>query len=232
MIKEGTVLFDLSSMGELVKGRFLKRENRFIGIVDVDGGIYNCHIADTGRLKEILTENREVLLSKNPDHLKTDFKLLACKMEHWALINTSIHSKIARSAIQKGVLGFIPADVKSEIKVGNSRLDFLVDDMFIELKGSNLLIENRCVFPDAPTKRGVKHIKELIAIAEKGGKAGILIMALRDCNCFRPHLEMDRDFAFFFKTAIEKGVKFFSFKVRVEETTVIYIGNLNLCEGK
>ncbi len=229
MIKQGEVLFDLSQMGEIYKGKFKERKNRFIGIVEVEGREFVCHIADTGRLKEVLTEGRDVLLSKNPPELKTDFKLLACKMEQWALINTSVHSRIAKVAIEKGVLGFIPEYIKSEVKIGNSRLDFIVDDLYLELKGSNLLINAKCVFPDAPTVRGLKHLKELTSIKKSGKKAGILIMGLRDCLCFKTNEKLDPDFSKAFREAIESGVKFFGFKVKVENSKVIYNGLLPIC---
>ena len=228
-MKPGEVLFNLSDLGEIYRGRFVERKNRFIGIVEVEGKEFVCHIADTGRLKEILIKGREVILSKNPPSLKTDFKLLACKMEQWALINTSVHSKIAEKAIKRGVLGFVPENVKREVKVGNSRLDFLVDNIYLELKGSNLLIDNHCVFPDAPTSRGLKHLNELISLVENGKKAGILIMALRDCNYFRTNEKLDPEFSSAFKKALSKGVRFFGFRVKVSgDYKVVYNGELFL----
>ncbi len=228
MLKIGDKLLNLSFLGKLVKGRFKERLNRFVGVVQVNGKEYLCHIADTGRLKEILTEGREVILAENPPQLKTDFKLVACKMEHWALINTAIHSKIAEQAIKKGVLGFVPKTIKREVKAGNSRLDFLIDDMYAELKGSNLLIDDKCVFPDAPTARGLKHLKELIALRESGKRSALIIMALRDCKYFFPNEKLDPAFSKEFQRAIEKGVGFYGFKVKIEDNFAVYGGNLKL----
>ena len=228
MLKEGDRLLNLSFIGKLVEGRFKERLNRFVGRVEVDKKEYSCHIADTGRLKEILTEGRPVLLAKNPPGLKTDFKLVACKMEHWALINTSVHSKIAEQAIRKGVLGFVPRTIKREIKVGKSRLDFLIDDIYAELKGSNLLMGKSCVFPDAPTVRGLKHLNELIELKESGKKAALIIMALRDCEYFLPNLKLDPAFSEAFTQAIKKGVLFFGFKVKIDGYYAVYNGELKL----
>ncbi len=224
-------LFDLNSMGEIVKGTFISRPNRFIGRVSVNGEEKICHIADTGRLKEILTKGREVLLSKNRPELKTDYKLLGCKMEHMVLINTSIHSKITLNAIKKGLFGYIPKSIESEVKVGNSRLDFLIDKkLFIELKGSNLLDRNTCKFPDAPTVRGTKHIEELIKLKKSGYSAKILIISMRKCSYFLPHKERDINFANAFYKALKLGVEFQGFKVKIDETsnTVVYNGELSL----
>jgi sugar fermentation stimulation protein A len=230
-LQQGEVLFDLNSMGEIVKGNFVSRPNRFIGKVTVQGEEKICHIADTGRLKEILTSGREVLLSKNRPSLKTDYKLLGCKMEHMVLINTSVHSKITLTAMKKGLLGYVPKSIATEIKVENSRLDFLIDKhMYVELKGSNLLIENTCKFPDAPTMRGTKHIEKLIKLKKSGFDAKILIISMRKCSYFSPYRERDENFANAFYKALKLGVEFQGFKVKINEqnNTVVFNGELKL----
>ncbi len=228
-------LFDLKGLGELKEAVFLKRPNRFVGVCLVDGEEKTCHIADPGRLKEILTKRRKVLVLKNRPGLKLDYKMVAAKMEDgWILLNTSFHSKIALNAIKSGVLGFIPEKIKSEVKFGNSRLDFLLDNrIFVELKGSNLLIGNRCVFPDAPTKRGARHIKELIEAKEKGFDSVILVMGLRDCSCFSVNGELDPDFQSIFEEGLKKGVRFVGFKIKIDKDfNILLNGEMNLCDGK
>ncbi len=200
-------LFDLNQLGELAYGEFVSRPNRFVGEILVDGKSATCHIADTGRLKEILTTGRRILVAKNPPHLKTDYRLIACEMDEWVLINTAIHTHVARAAIRKGVLGFIPEALKPEVKVGNSRLDFLVDNhLFVELKGTNLVLDSQCRFPDAPTTRGRRHLEELIQLKKNGKDAMILILSLRNCPCFVPNRDMDPVFADTFQKAMQSGV--------------------------
>ena len=215
-----TVLFDINKLGTTVKGKFIRRINRFVGEVLIGNSTYSCHIADTGRLKELLTYGREALLLKNPENLKTDYKLVAVKVnESYILLNTSYHSKIAEEAIKKGILDFIPKSVQKEVKFNNSRLDFLVNEnTYIELKGSNLLIGERCLFPDAPTTRGRRHLEELISARGKGFNAIILIMALRDCNCFYPNKITDPDFFNTFFNAIKSGVKPIIFRVKINKS--------------
>jgi len=121
------VLFDLKTLGKLEKAKFLNRPNRFKAVIEKDGKIYTCHVADPGRLKEIFIPEREVIVIKNKPHLKTDYKLVAINVENeWVLLNTSLHSKIAEKAISYGVLGFKPSFIKKEVPFGNSRIDFLV----------------------------------------------------------------------------------------------------------
>ncbi|MDK2790778.1 MAG: sugar fermentation stimulation protein [Methanothermococcus sp.] len=228
-------LLDLNKLGKIEKARFISRLNRFVGICEINGKRSSLHIADTGRLKEILVEGREILVLKNREGLKTDYKLLAVKMENWILINTSLHSKIAKKVIEYGILGFKPKKVKAEVKFGNSRLDFLVDDkIYVEVKGSNLMVNlnnlNKCLFPDAPTERGRKHIRELMKAKEQGYGSVILIMGLRDCDCFSPNFEMDKEFGEIFIEALKKGVEYVGFKIKIDENfKVVLNGKMELC---
>ncbi len=227
-----SILFDLNKLGKLQKAFFLNRKNRFVGEIEIDGKIHSVHIADTGRLREILTEGREILVVKNRDGLKTDYKLISANMDNeWVLVNTSLHSKIGYVAIKKGVLGYIPTNIKREVKFGDSRLDYLVDgNTFIELKASNLLIGNRCIFPDAPTERGVKHLSELYTATKMGYKAIILIMGLRNCECFSPNKILDRKFSDKFTEVLNKGVEFIGFKIKInEEKKIVLNGSMKLC---
>ncbi|WP_457639223.1 DNA/RNA nuclease SfsA [Persephonella sp.] len=214
-----SVLFDLKKLGKIEKATFIERPNRFVGICKVNGKAHRCHIADSGRLKEILTEGRKLLVVKNRKGMKTDYRVIGALMEDgWILLNTSLHSKIGEQAIKKGVLGFIPEKVKKEVKFGNSRIDYLINDrVFVELKGSNLLDKDRCLFPDAPTERGRKHLEELVKAVKEGYDAYILIMVLRNCRCFDTNKGLDPAFAQAFKEALEKGVKFAGFRVKIDE---------------
>ncbi len=225
------ILFDLKSLGHLTTGSLIERENRFLATAIVHGQIQKVHIADTGRLEEILTPQRELLLLENRPGLKTDYTLVAAKMEEgWVLINTKLHSTIAKKAIEAGLLGFRPKKVQTEVRFGKSRIDFMADNMLIELKGCSLVENNICLFPNAPTTRGARHIEELMAAKEQGFEAAILIMAVRPCACFRAHPTRDEAFRTIFQKALQKGVRFFGFFIQIDTNfTIRYAGNLQLC---
>jgi sugar fermentation stimulation protein A len=227
-------LFDLNQLGEMSFAEFVSRPNRFVGEILQNGKKATCHISDTGRLKEILITGRRILVAKNPAHLKTDYRLIACELDEWVLINTSIHTYIARSAIRMGILGFVPETLQPEVKAGKSRLDFLVDNhLYIELKGTNLVVDSQCRFPDAPTTRGLRHVEELIQIKKKGKDAMILILGLRNCPCFIPNRHMDPDFSHLFQVALKSGVRYRGFRVKLDIRSgcVLFNGDLPLCQG-
>lgn len=226
-------LFDMKQLGPMIPAVFHNRPNRFIGMISVNRIIKRCHVADTGRLEEILTENRQILVVKNREELKTDYTLVAAKMEDgWILVNTALHSKIVRLALEKGILGFVPTTIQSEVSFGNSRLDFLVDDnIFIEVKASNLLKENACLFPDAPTTRGKRHLEELIQAKKRGYQSIILLLGLRDCSCFSPNRIIDKKFSSTFEKALAAGVGYVGFKIRFNpsDNYLYYDSEMPLC---
>ncbi|ADV46300.1 DNA/RNA nuclease SfsA [Nitratifractor salsuginis] len=228
----GTPLYDLSTLGPLTTGIFLDRPNRFVAEAETEEGVRRVHVADTGRLEEILTPGRPLLLRRNPPGMRTSYTLIAAKMqEGWVLINTRLHRPIARRAIELGVLGFLPSTIREEVSFGESRLDYRADDTFVELKGCSLVQEGLCLFPNTPTTRGTRHIRELIAAVGRGYKASLLIMGLRPCRCFAPHPERDPEFRKAFYEALDAGVGFRGFHVGInEELRVIYDGDLKLCK--
>ncbi|RMA93278.1 DNA/RNA nuclease SfsA [Hydrogenothermus marinus] len=227
------ILLDLNKLGNIEQATFLERPNRFKSICEKDGKTITCHVADPGRLKEIFIKGRKVFIIKNKPGLKTDYKIIAVEVENEiVLLNTSLHSKIGEEAIKKGVLGFKVKDLKREVKYGKSRIDYLVNkDTFVELKGSNLLIDNKCLFPDAPTERGSRHLEELIKAVKEGYKGIILFMMLRNCKCFLPYKDMDKKFYQSFKKALNNGVEFKGFKIKVEKDfKVKLVENINICK--
>lgn len=217
----------------LKKAVFLERPNRFIAKIKINGEVKTAHIADTGRLKEIFILGREVLVTDNKPENKLDYKLYGVNLgDEWVLINTSIHSKISQKLIENGALGFAPKAVKPEVKYKDSRLDFLVDaKLYLEVKSSNLLLENENRFPDAPSTRAVKHLNELMELKKEGFDAGVLILAFRDGKCFRPNRATDPLFADTFEKAIQSGIEFFGIKVRfnADEGTITYKEHIEIC---
>ena len=227
-------LLDLNEIGPLFPALFHERKNRFLASILINGHKATCHVADTGRLREILTANRKIYVVKNREGLKTDYSLVLAKMDDgWILVNTSLHSRIVRTVIEKGVLGFVPTSIQPEVTYGQSRLDFLIDNtIFIEVKASNLLTNNVCLFPDAPTKRGTRHLNELIKARKSGYRSIILILCLRDCTCFSPNLYLDPAFSDSFKIACDARVEYRGIKIRFnkDDTCIYYSEDIPLCK--
>jgi sugar fermentation stimulation protein A len=226
------VLVDLQEvLGPFTPGTFVRRLNRFVVEVEVDGQLKRAHLSDTGRLKELLLPSSPVLLAPNPKG-KLNYKFVAVKSgSEWVLLNTSVHSLIASRLFESGALGFKPQKVEREVKFGESRIDFLLDEkLFLEVKGCNLVVNRRCLFPDAPTARGAKHLKELLKAVESGKRAALLFLCFRECSCFSPNSSTDPNFSALFYSCLNSGITVFAARLKFTPSgKVIFKGKLKLC---
>lgn len=195
----------------IVKGKFINRPNRFIANVLIDNQIEVCHVKNTGRCKELLVKGNTVYLQKSDNiNRKTKYDLIAVQKGD-RLIN--MDSQVVNNV----VLEYLPnlfekiIKVKPEYKYGNSRFDIYVetetDKIFVEVKGVTLENDGVVSFPDAPTERGVKHLKELQKAVTEGFKAYVLfVIQMSDVKYFKPNDITHPEFAMELKKAKENGV--------------------------
>jgi sugar fermentation stimulation protein A len=199
---------------KVVEGRFISRPNRFIAKVNIDGKEHTVHVKNTGRCKELLTDNAVVFLeeSDNPNR-KTLYDLIAVYKGD-TLINMDSQSpnKAVGEWLKSG--GFLPNPtiVKPESVYGNSRLDFYLENenekAFVEVKGVTLEDNGVARFPDAPTERGRKHLGELIKAKNDGYKTAVVfVIQMKGCKYFEPNSTTDLPFAKELKRAKECGVE-------------------------
>lgn len=209
-----------------VRGQFVKRVNRFIAEVMVEGELERVHVKNTGRLRELLLQGAEVTLepSRNPSR-KTKYSLVAVKTdEGWVNIDSQAPNAVALEALQAGSIRELglPTLVKREVTFGQSRFDLYYEREekkgFIEVKGVTLSVEGMAKFPDAPTTRGTKHILELAEAVQAGFEAAVLFVVQRvDCYGFTPNREMDPAFAAALVEASEQGVQVLAYEATVRE---------------
>lgn len=154
----------------IYEGIFLERPNRFIANVLIDGKKEKVHVKNTGRCKEILIKGTKVYLEKsNNPNRKTKYSLIsAYKGNQLINIDSQVPNKVVFDAVQSNKIeGLNNIKVlKREVTFGNSRFDLYFEKDnekgFIEVKGVTLEDNGLSLFPDAPTERGTKHIKEMI----------------------------------------------------------------------
>lgn len=184
----------------------------------VEGRTETVHVKNTGRCKELLVPNAKVYLyvSDNPNR-KTKYDLIAVeKVTDRGIILVNMDSQVPNDVVaewlKKNELFSENAVIKREVKFGNSRFDFYVEDgerkAFIEVKGVTLENDGVVSFPDAPTERGVKHINELVSCLEQGFEAYIIfVVQMKGVEVFEPNAEHHKEFADTLNYAREKGVK-------------------------
>jgi sugar fermentation stimulation protein A len=220
------------------KGIFLKRINRFLGEVIINGERELAHIHDPGRLEELLYKNNRVLLKKyNKEGRKTQWEIIsAYYKKKWVFINSKFHRIISENILRDEEIspfGNIE-EIKPEVYAGKSRIDYLLKDargnIWVEVKGCTLEREGIALFPDAPTERGRRHIEELKNLVLKGDRASLLILIFHpEVKCFAPNKERDPKFANSYFEAINYGVEVHPAILEYNAKSVIFKGYTNLC---
>lgn len=190
---------------------FIKRPNRFIAEVDIDEHKEIVHVKNTGRCKELLIPGCEVwLTAPGTPNRKTKYDLVAVRKNNGILFN--IDSQ-APNKVVKEWLGARDFDkVTSEYTYGDSRIDFYMErgeeKFLMEVKGCTLEVDGVGYFPDAPTERGVKHIRELIKAKAAGYRAILAFVIQMDGVVeVRPNIETHPEFGEAMDEAREAGVE-------------------------
>ncbi len=207
----------------IYSGIFLNRPNRFIANIIINGKEEVCHVKNTGRCGELLIQGAEVYVQKceNPDR-KTLYDLIAVN-KGGRLIN--MDSQIPNYAVKEWLLEKQPfgkiTNLKPEKKQGNSRFDFYMETenekAFIEVKGVTLENDGVVSFPDAPSLRAVKHLKELCMLKEQGyGCYVIFVVQMEGVKYFMPNEQRHAEFARELKTAYEKGINIIAMDCKVQ----------------
>ena len=207
-------------------GIFLARPNRFIAHVEIGGRVEICHVKNTGRCRELLVPGAAVWCqeSQNPAR-KTKFDLISVqKGDRIINMDSQAPNIAAKEWLLAGGLGAV-ADLRPETFHGDSRFDFsfLLDgkQCFLEVKGVTLEDDGVCAFPDAPTARGVKHLKGLTEAAKAGYGAFVLfVIQMADVKYLRPHEERDPAFAAALREASENGVRILAVDCAVSPETM------------
>lgn len=212
----------------ITKGKFLSRPNRFIAQVELQGQVETVHVKNTGRCRELLIPGVEVILEKsdNPSR-KTGYDLIAVnKKGNWINMDSQIPNKAAEEWLMKGELFPEEITVHREKTYGNSRFDLYVESpcrkAFLEVKGVTLEEDGIARFPDAPTKRGVKHIQELIHCLEDGYEAYLLfVIQMKGIQRFEPNWKTHPQLGEALIQAREAGVKLLAYDCLVTENSIV-----------
>ena len=207
----------------MVRGNFLARPNRFIAHIEIDGQAEICHVKNTGRCRELLTPGATVWCQKssNPTR-KTKYDLITVrKGERLINMDSQAPNQAAKEWLLAGGLGEI-FELKPEYTHGDSRFDFsfLLDGKhcFLEVKGVTLENDGVCAFPDAPTERGVKHLKGLTRAAQEGYGAFVLfVIQMADVKYLHPNDATDPAFGAALREAVENGVTVLAMDCAVTE---------------
>jgi len=161
---------------DTIQAHFLSRPNRFLIRCEWNGRILSAFLPNPGRLQELLLPGSMIHLvrEESPDR-KTHYTVVAVNRDdHPIMLHTHRNNEVARTLLEKRrIPGLEKARVvRSEIRVGRSRFDFLLEeggkDVLLEVKSCTLVGARAAMFPDAVTERGARHLRELAILSEEG----------------------------------------------------------------
>ena len=212
----------LISLENLKVGVFLDRPNRFSSRIKYKNRIRSAHIHDPGRLTELLIKDSPILFTDSKG--KLEYYIRAVKYEkEWIIIDTSLHSKIAFEVIKHLNEFKNVQSIKKEVKIGKSRIDFVLDGVPLEVKGVTLVRDNVALFPDAPTERGTRHVQEII-----DHKGIIMFLVFRKATSFKPNWDTDETFSIKICEARLKKVPIFVIQLSFDGEKIFFEGKIPL----
>lgn len=209
----------------ITRAVFLKRPNRFIAEVDIEGQKETVHVKNTGRCKELLIPGCEVWLTApgTPDR-KTKYDLVAVRKDNGILFN--IDSQAPNKVVKEWLETQNYDKIFPEYTYGDSRIDFYMErgseKYLMEVKGCTLEIDGIGYFPDAPTERGVKHLRELAHAVKDGYKAMLAFVIQMDgVSEVRANVDTHPEFGTALEEAKAAGVEVLFLKCHVEPDTLV-----------
>lgn len=205
---------------------FLARPNRFIARVLLDGAVETVHVKNTGRCRELLQPGVAVILEEagHPGR-KTRYSLVAVyKGKMLINIDSQAPNTVVYEAIQQRRLPEfgVVTRLTREVRYRGSRFDLYYETEekrgFIEVKGVTLEEQGLALFPDAPTERGTKHLRELTAAVREGYEGCVFfLLQMKGPQHFQPNKAVDPDFAEALQVAKESGVRVLAYDSIVTE---------------
>ena len=213
----------------VVDGIFLERPNRYLARVEVAGREVLAHVPDPGRLPGLMVPGRRARLIYNPGpKRKTDYTLALIRHGSiWVSVYPVFANKLVGEALAEKKLSFLSGyeNFSAEVKAGESRIDFKLEypghSAFVEVKSVSHVENSVGKFPDAPTERGRKHLRELIALKKAGSRAIVLFISQRsDTKSVTSNDAIDPEFGEWLRKARQAGVELYACNCKVTASAI------------
>jgi len=210
----------------LIPGRLLRRYKRFLADVELaDGMMLTAHCPNSGSMMGCAAPGSQVLLSRsdNPARKFPHTWELVQADGCWVGINTALPNRLVREGIEQGVVVELQGygSIRPEVCYGSerSRIDLLLEApglCYVEVKNVTLVEDGVARFPDAVTARGQKHLRELMAMVERGARSVNLFVVQRaDARAVAPADAIDPAYGRLLRQAAGAGVELLAYQARV-----------------
>jgi len=208
----------LTSMHTLLRAEnpidctIMQRLNRFVVEVSIGNRLHRAWINNTGRLEQFMVRGRRAYCLTRNSAGKTTHRLFAIhEGRQGALVDTHLQMKAFETCLRRGLLPWLGSAGRfnRNARLGDSLIDYWLpnSELYLEVKSAVLRRDSFAMYPDCPSSRGRKHIRDLIAHVLAGGRACILfVAALPSVEAFRPNAEADAELALLLRSATSAGV--------------------------
>jgi sugar fermentation stimulation protein A len=227
----------------LVSGTLILREKRFLAHVRLDSGeTVIAHTNNSGRMTGCSDPGSPVWLSpadRPGRKLKWTWEIVHVGPAGIpAGINTILPNKLVAETIAQGRISELPSDwdIRPEARYGEegSRADLLLergaDRIWVEVKNVTLVRGRAALFPDAPTARGRKHLRELTRQVESGDRAVLFFVVQRgDADSVGVADDIDPDYGLALRQAAEAGVEILAWRASVSPEEIRLERPLPVC---
>lgn len=226
---QSPVRVPLSSGAPLVEATFASRPSQFLVEAQMGGRMVRAHLADRGRLTDLLTPGARLLLASREEiGRKTAFQVVAVYQDgDLVSLDTQLPNRLVAAALSLGALPQFArySRVQREVQLGPHRIDFRLseglDTCLLEVKSVTRLVDGIAVFPDAPTERGGRHLELLINAARNGQRAAVVFIIQRSRGCaFAPDVTVDPAFSRSLREARSVGVEIYAYCCPVDPSGI------------
>jgi len=219
---------------DLIAGRLIKRYKRFLADVELENGkIVTAHCPNSGTMKACLKPGQPVFISyhDNPKRkLKYTWEIIEMPTSLVG-VNTMIPNRLVKTSIENRMVPELNNydTIKPEITVSDkSRLDLLLtnknstEKCYVEIKNCTLVEDGIASFPDAVTKRGLKHLIELQKLVAQGNRCVMFYLIQRmDAKKFKPADTIDPAYGKELRKAVKNGVEVLVYDVIIDPEKII-----------
>ncbi|MCP8304392.1 MAG: DNA/RNA nuclease SfsA [archaeon] len=223
--------------GRTLKGLFQERPNRFLALVKVEDRILPSFLPNPGRMHELLTPRKEVLLREVlREKRRTSYDLIGVFHKGQTVsVDSRVPNRLVLEALKNRDIEELSEynTIKPEYSYGHTRFDFLLvngqEPCLLEVKSCTLVKDGVALFPDAKTERGRRHLRDLMKGKKEGYRACVLFIVQRtDALFFAPNDETDPEFGKVLRDATVKGVEVYAYYSEFIENKITLKGKVRV----
>ncbi|RLE86998.1 MAG: DNA/RNA nuclease SfsA [Thermoprotei archaeon] len=222
----------LMGMSEVLECTIIKRVNRFVVEIEIDKTVYYAYINNTGRLEELLTRGRRGFCIRSRAARKTSHRLFAIKYhELGAIVDTRIQMRCFEKAISIGAIPWLKGYriLKRNVRLNSSMIDYLLTskkgEVYLEMKSAVMRKGEYAMYPDCPSPRGRRHVRDLMKFVSSGGRGIILFVAgIPGVTAFKPNRDADVQLYSLLRKAVDVGVCLKAIAIHYDpKTSYVYL---------